>query len=195
MSHGKSISIAYSMARKRKKASGGTVKSGDSEMDYSEGGRVLSNKSRQNFEKGVHESASDDMSKDKGASVAGVTLRGSHSEKNTPHTKEYLKDLSRSMHKNNLDELKAMPNPKLKAMGGDVACPSCGHMAEGGEANLPVADFESADFDVLDEMGDESSKADYTGSNSGDHLGNEEHNEELSDSKDIVSRVMKKRKK
>jgi hypothetical protein len=75
--------------------------------------------------------------------------------------------IARGMHKEKLDELKSMPSPKLPlAEGGSVGCSNCGY-AEGGEA---LADFDSADFDA---GGYEDTEANYTGSNSGDELGDE----------------------
>lgn len=179
------LAIAYSMKRK-KKASGGTVESGDSEMNYAEGGKVSSNKSRQNFEKGVHESASDDMSSDKGTSMAGHAARKGHQWSNQEHRRV-------------LDEMKKMPNPQLKAEGGEVdpttevTCPHCAksfsHGGQVANSDEPVADFMPNEFDDLHLRDDLDSS--YTGANSGDELGNEQEDE---DRKDLVSRAMIKRR-
>ncbi len=55
----------------------------------------------------------------------------------------------------------------------------------------PLADFESNDFDAMDQM-DPGTDADYTGANSGDEIGNEQEDD---DRRDIVSRIMKSRAK
>lgn len=99
------------------------------------------------------------------------------------------------------------------AKGGDVECHACKggmcyehggsvtgtgmvdnimrkRMAKGGEVE-PMADFESDDFDYLDTH-PAPDDADYTGANSGDHLGNERIEE---NDRDIVSRIMRSRHK
>ncbi len=64
--------------------------------------------------------------------------------------------------------------------------------AKGGEVEgEPVADFESNDFDYMDQI-PPIDEADYTGKNSGDEKGDKEVDDE---EKDVVSRVMKSRKK
>src|SRR6185295_11978001 len=93
-------------------------------------------------------------------------------------------------HESVLQEMKEMPAPKLKAMGGAVDCPHCGRaMSEGGvaerEGDEIVAGFEDNKFDVLPSYGEEMSKADYTGKNSGDELGGPSKEDN-----DLVSRVM-----
>ncbi len=55
----------------------------------------------------------------------------------------------------------------------------------------PLADFESTDFDDLDQI-EPDHAADYTGANSGDEIGNEQEDD---DRRDIVSRIMKSRAK
>ncbi len=55
----------------------------------------------------------------------------------------------------------------------------------------PMADFESNDFDYMDQI-PPIDEADYTGKNSGDEKGDKEVDDE---EKDVVSRVMKSRKK
>lgn len=63
-------------------------------------------------------------------------------------------------------------------------------MAKGGEVE-PLADFESNDFDRMDQI-DVPDDADYTGANSGDHLGNEALDE---NDADLISRIMRSRAK
>lgn len=55
----------------------------------------------------------------------------------------------------------------------------------------PVADFESNDFDYLDQIGGDH-EADYDEENSGDDIGNEAEDE---DQHDVVKRIMKSRSK
>lgn len=104
----RSLAIAYSMKNKKKKASGGTVESGDSTMNYAKGGRVRD-------EEGVHTEIA------KGKSMAGELVRGKRS------------DIAKGIHKLKLDDLRKMPKPTMKAHGGEVSegdpawvCSSCG---------------------------------------------------------------------
>lgn len=107
MKHGKpqkqSLAIAYSMKRKAKKASGGTVKSGDKEMDYAEGGDVLAGKQSADYAKGVHrpvptvENAG--TSKSYSQSMAGHSLRRGNAE------------ASKMRHEGVLEEAKEMKGP------------------------------------------------------------------------------------
>lgn len=120
-----SLAVAYSMKRK-KKASGGSVDSGDMTMNLSKGGDV----------KGVHDEIGG-----KGISGPGHNVRRakqgedelrSHSYRSK--VKEILHGSAKEQHKEKLDELRAMPSPKLpKAHGGEVsegdpawACSECG---------------------------------------------------------------------
>lgn len=129
----KSIAVAYSM-KKKKKASGGTVESGDVTMNLSKGGDVDSNpdkvRTRINS-RGVHDTyggekgmkVGSDVLGGKGKSLAGELVRG----------KKHV-EAAKGLHKQHLEELKEMPNPKLpKAHGGEVsegdpawACSECG---------------------------------------------------------------------
>lgn len=68
------------------------------------------------------------------------------------------------------------------------------HFSEGGKVSNDdhmedLADFDENDFDVMPE---DDLEEHYTGANSGDHLGNEQEDH---DREDIVSRIMKSRKK
>lgn len=60
-----------------------------------------------------------------------------------------------------------------------------------GAEGLPLADFESADYDVMDQKA-APDDADYSAANSGDEKGNEALDE---DEHDVVSRIMKSRSK
>lgn len=84
-----------------------------------------------------------------------------------------------------------------KAEGGAVGCPSCGYSEGGkianqehGENNNELAGFSPNEFDDLVLRDDLESDSD--GANNGDELGNEQ---EDSDRKDIVSKIMASRKK
>jgi hypothetical protein len=93
---------------------------------------------------------------------------------------------------------------KSYAKGGDVdgerhMCSggSCQHYSHGGEvsnSDLPIADDMPAQYDDLhlDDKLDDDGKAEYTGKNSGDELGDEREDH---DREDIVSRIMKSRSK
>lgn len=113
----KSIAVAYSM-KKKKKASGGSVESGDVTMNLAKGGNVYGEGH------GVHPQIHSGTGKG-GSSMAGVLAKSKkHSDK----------VIARGMHKDKLDELKKMPSPSLpKAHGGEVsegdpawACSECG---------------------------------------------------------------------
>ena len=146
------LAIAYSMKRK-KKASGGSVESGDKEMNYSKGGDV----------KGVHEP----MWGNQGKSVAGAYTRDAAAmhEKNPNKAKEA--EIGKSRHSTKLEELKEMPGPTSGksgfAEGGavdpmmEVECPSCSHkFSHGGdveeeeEAPLLTDDGEQSDSHDMD---------------------------------------------
>ncbi len=116
---------------------------------------------------------------------------------------------SKEKHKENLSYLKSdKTDRKNLAEGGmvddDDKPDRSGHVsgsyAEGGDmidrimrkrSGEPVADFEPADFDVLDEI-DVPDDANYTGANSGDELGD---GREDDDRRDIVARIMRSRAK
>lgn len=68
-----------------------------------------------------------------------------------------------------------------------------GHSA-GAKANEtgPISDFEDNQFDYLVSNDDMGGKADYTGANSGDEIGNHQEDE---DRKDVVSQIMASRRK
>ena len=63
-------------------------------------------------------------------------------------------------------------------------------MAKGGDVE-PLADFESNDFDRMDQI-DVPDDANYTGANSGDELGNEALDE---NDADLIGRIMRSRAK
>ncbi len=94
-----------------------------------------------------------------------------------------------------------MPMPKAEDedgdMDGDMDDDMIGRImksryAKGGMVKgEPTADFEMNDFDALDEM-DPGTKADETGANSGDEVGDAQEDE---DRRDIVSRIMRSRSK
>ncbi len=97
------LAIAYSMKRKSKKASGGMVKSGDPEMDYSKGGSV---DERNLPQEGVHTDIQ------KGKSLAGNMARD--------ESKRYP-ELAKNLHRMKLDELQKMKGPHGNyAEGGEV---------------------------------------------------------------------------
>lgn len=69
-----------------------------------------------------------------------------------------------------------------------------GYMAEGGEMRNETgedADMEMNQFDDMVKEDPDFSKADYTGANSGDEIGNEHLDE---DEEDLVARIMKQRR-
>lgn len=118
----RSIAVAYSMARKRnRKASGGEVKSGDKEMDYSKGGEVNENKiygrGDESKQKGVHKT----NYKGYGNSAAGSFAKSAASG-NTSVPKDKLNSYSKEEHEKVLGELKSMKGPH-------------GNYAEGGEVD------------------------------------------------------------
>lgn len=117
-SKGRALAIAYSMKRKANKASGGTVESGDSEMNYGAGGKVESKiygRGDESKQKGVHLT----NHQGKGNSTAGSFVKGA-AVGSTSIPKEKLNDYAKEEHERVLGEMKAMPNPNLKSRGGFV---------------------------------------------------------------------------
>ncbi len=185
------IAIAYSM-KSKKKASGGTVESGDAEMNLSKGGNVDSkiyDRGDESRQKGVHLT----NYKGKGNSAAGSYVKSAKSG-NTSVPKEKLHEYAKEEHGRVLDEMRSDKGDRRNlAGGGEVECPSCLHkFSHGGEIandDEPIADEMPAQFDFLaDEDGLEFHD---TGANSGDEDGDPDPDKKKND---LVSRAMISRK-
>lgn len=132
-------------------------------------------------EPGVH-SPSYSSGKDKGQSIAGDLVRSS----------PYYKG----------EEKKAMAKDEHKRVLGEIKSQKTGYFSEGGQVandtdrakdmTDPRDDAGSGRYDDLVNRDDDMEDADYTGANSGDELSDER---EDYDRKDIVSQIMKSRKK
>ncbi len=162
---------------------------------YADGGRV--GKARHgtssvvSHEKGVHEPI---MRSDPGTSIAGA------------HHGKYgnNQETSKRIHKEKLDEMRSMPRPHGEyAEGGEVGKDDDDlvmtimkkRYSKGGQVSNDVGEGQDVDkmanqFDDL--VLDDDLSADYTGENSGDEIGNEQEDD---DRKDVVSQIMKSRKK
>lgn len=174
------IAIAYSMKKKKKMASGGSVESGDPTMNFSKGGSTPFPKRAKNrgseHEKGVHHARL--RMSEPGESGAGYAVSAGDNE------------TAKQDHETALLRLKSMSGPTSGksgfAGGGMVDCPSCGHnFSHGGEVandSAPIADSMPAEFDDL--VLDDGLEEHYTGENSGDEDG----------ASDVVKRAMKARK-
>lgn len=166
--------------------------------------------------KGVHEKLHPEVAP-KGVSAAGTSVRDAREHPHKGHMAE-----AKEEHREVLKEMHEMKGHDRKYMAeGGEACVNCGHMAghpvenqdmgeeedmigrimkkrvghysEGGKVaneTEPKADFEEAEYDDL--VKDDELEEHYTGKNSGDEVGNEAEEE---DEKDVVSRIMKSRKK
>lgn len=149
-------------------------------------------------EVGVHKSSMEERS----GKWAGESKAGSH-VKNMDISSRH-KDMAKEEHHKVLGEMMSMKKPNLQGLaeGGEVKEDRYAdlvdrimdrRMSEGGEvANDTeiLADFMPNEFDNLSLNDDLESN--YTGKNSGDELGNKR---EDMDREDIVSRVMKSRRK
>jgi hypothetical protein len=145
----KSIAIAYSMKKKAKKcASGGTVKSGDPEMNYSKGGEVAEHQSGKS---GLVRTDTESNQNQRGVNQHGY--KGSSG--GTSMAGAYLRDYGSSgpghpakkpanIHKETLSKLKSMKGPHGNyAEGGEVSdpCPHCGEMPSGEQSNAHELDM------------------------------------------------------
>lgn len=160
--------------------------------------------------KGVHSGG--EQEKYKGQSLMGTEMR-KHGEAKDPEHKEIHKNNARHEAREALQELKSMPKPPLPmARGGSVhnyasegedemlgrimkSRDNCysegGRVANGGDNDLDrMADGRPNNFDDLALRDD--LEFSYTGDNSGDHLGNEQEDE---DRHDIIARIMASRSK
>ena len=261
MEHGhsqkQSLAIAYSMKRKaeaaKHKAMGGEMDDSCPNCGYAHGGDIKETGNKRfgsgysgaghqmDYTRGVHKEYSD-LSSEKGMSYAGKRAR------------EGREIGSANLHERKLDELKSMPNPKLKGLaeGGEVEEMASGYedmpendvkhnemamheddkdlnqhhvmvmdsgeddmvdrimhkrsktfegearLSQGGQVANNAHPFE-ADFEDPNEFDDlvlrddnEHADFNYTGANSGDEIGDEREDE---DRHDIVSRIMRSRKK
>lgn len=183
----RSLAIAYSM-KKKKKASGGTVESGDETMNYSKGGDV----------KGVHREQPH-----KGRSLAGEIVRGARQGTKDKH--QSMNELAKTLHQQKLDELREDKGDRRNmAEGGEVdpmmevTCPHCAQsFSHGGQVANDTGQGVASDrlpneFDDLVLRADDMEDAEYTGANSGDEIGNSGEDERRDD---VVMRSMLKRKK
>lgn len=129
------LAIAISVQRKakaKKKASGGAVASGSKDMNYADGG-------------GVHSGVA--QGKIKGVSDAGYTTRAAHEMRKVgAGNPKKSESIVREMHKRKLEELKALPKPKLQGL------------AEGGNVNaknerrpMPDNQYDDAEMDRLND--------------------------------------------
>jgi len=156
---------------------------------------------------GVHETGFDYYGKTiEGQSYAGNRIR--HANKYGPSSKAIGYEAAKDLHRKKLEELRNMPNPKLKAHGGMLTDEGyqddsdeldmvgrimARRMSEGGKvANTdePTADFLPNEFDDLHLRDD--LEQNYTAANSGDELSDEGEDERR---RDIVSRIMASRRK
>lgn len=142
----KSLAVAYSM-KKKKKASGGTVKSGDAEMNYSEGGDTLRDYKRNRKEKLSKETvAGERRNRIEAKKIDRESTHGVHpaidpSQPGTSASRVYgsITGKEKEYHKSNLSRLKSMKGPTSGksgfAEGGEVddggapawVCSNCGH--------------------------------------------------------------------
>lgn len=198
------LAMAYQM--KKKMAKGGMAECMDCKSGscMAHGGEVDRNK----HVKGVHKpikAITDDDSGDgdeaRGTSTAGILMRqGRGYSPKVEKERGYYAD-AKERHKEVLSESRSMPkgplsDPKKYAEGGDVMGDDDLVMrimkkryAQGGAVE-PVADFEPNDFDEMDL--EPAEHFHETGANSGDEDGDEAEDD---DRKDIVSKIMKSRKK
>lgn len=181
MEHGhpqkQALAIAYSMKR-RGKAYGG----------YAEGGET-------GYEKGINRQAYPEdfqvENKERGTSRAGHDARFKEKTGN---------ELAKAEHRRVLSEMRSMKGPHGNySHGGEVdGYQTADHeldmvgrimrkrMAQGGEADIPTADFEENEFDYLDCYPPPEDHA-----SAGNEMGNEDEDERR---RDIVSRIMRARK-
>ena len=156
------LAIAYNM-KKKKKASGGTVESGDPEMNYSKGGKVQSDFSggqkrgpegypkyqeQAQNQKGIHTPVSGvtQFPGGKGTSDAGSYTKERYAGKPLFSGKDHP---AIAEHKRVLKEMRETPDPILKAQGGEITCPHCSNSFSGEEQG-PVLEGEPAEDDLTD---------------------------------------------
>lgn len=160
------LAIAYSM-KKKKKASGGTVESGDAEMNYADGGQV-SKEEADKFAKGLGQPP--DQPGPQKMSAGG-----------NPYSK-----MEESQRPNMADGGEV--NPMM-----EVTCPHCtksfSHGGQVANSDEPMADGLPNEFDDLHLRDD--LEFSETGANSGDKDGDAEEDKLR---KDVVSRAMIKRR-
>ncbi len=199
---GQALAIAYNMKRKKKMASGGTVQSGDTTMNYAEGGQVTADNYQSqctehcNYPCEVHPQAEYD-------SAEYNKMHGMH------HNSMAMSEDERML--NQHGEMEEGPQGPWMAEGGmmtdsgyqdeDHDMDMVGRImkqrqmmySKGGKvANQDSieAGFSPNEFDDLHLRDDLESS--YTGANSGDELGNAGEDERR---RDIVSRIMASRRK
>lgn len=214
------FAIAHAMKKKRM-AKGGCVEGCQCAKCMSEGGEVnrvnkmrsqhMNLQDKRGDQKGVH-APSYTNEKDKGRSEAGDVVR--QYKGSSGSFKDSKMEMAKDEHKSKLEEMQSMPDPKLKGLaeGGEVGEQSPlskGDMyddlvdrimmhksySEGGKVSNDVGDGEIADekenqFDDL--VLDDDMEFNYTGDNSGDHIGDEQEDD---DRRDIVSKIMKSNRK
>lgn len=193
------LAIAYAVKRKaaQKMAEGGDVK-GVNKISHSQGTYGAANAYKE--------------AKDPQGSYKHL------SEEDRGRVMERNKQFMMKTHQKALDEQRSMPKPNLPmAEGGDVECPECAgagcsscyqstddemdmvdrvmarRMSKGGmvaNEDKITAGFEPNEFDDMALRDD--LEFSYTGENSGDELGDKQEDH---DREDIVSRVMRSRKK
>lgn len=199
------MSMAVKYAMKKKMAKGGDVEKKTSDGSMTPGGTHLPLSKVGGGEK-----------RGRGMSAAGEHVRSAkHLRENgspgvmEPEARERVAGIregrAKNLHREALGKLESMrgQNRQNLAEGGEacMACQGGTCMEHGGMVDRimakrrgssePTADFESNDFDVLDDMSIPGS-ADYTGANSGDEAGNEALDE---NDHDLVSRIMRSRAK
>lgn len=128
-----------------------------------------------------------------GMSAAGAHVRGAAMAKKAgQHRAEASRiDSAKNLHREALDKLKSAKRPHLYAEGGEVDDSDIVDRIMNSRKGEPVADFENNDFDYMDETSP-GAEGDYTGTNSGDEIGNAQEDE---DQRDIVARIMRSRAK
>lgn len=180
--------IAYAMKRKAKKmASGGTVRSGDPEMNYADGGFVSEEK-----RSGYVDHAGDDkrpnsraMSEDErslgqhGAHEVGPEMGGEgfHDESYMGNPGNAWDNYQSTEHEEDMVGRVMAQREQSYSEGGKVA-----------NSDEIEAGFSPNEFDDLHLRDDLESS--YTGANSGDELGNAREDK---DREDIISRIMRSR--
>lgn len=179
------MSMALKYAMKKKMAKGGAVR------EAGVNAPVHGSSTKSEHERGS------------GMSQAGEHVRGAQMAKENGMAAAHGARIAMAKrnHQKTLSEIDSMKGKDRTnlAEGGCVSCAAGRCMAHGGlvdriidkRSAKPDADFESNDFDALDDMSipDE---ADYTGENSGD----DEGNETLDDAdQDLVSKIMRSRAK
>ncbi len=169
------LAMAYQMKKKNSQCSGPECQGCSSAQCMAEGGEAKK------------ESSPDDKYWD------GSFKLPHHSHRKKVEAEAVAKQKAREAEK--MAASKRRMDPVYKAEGGEVSDDDLvmrimkKRYAEGGTVE-PVADFEPNDFDEMDL--EPAPEFHETGANSGDELGNEAEEE---DQKDMVSKIMKSRKK